>query len=193
MNPIQGMSYGRVHFHEDGAICGALFLISISRTWGGVTCSMLLIILCANTLAELERFNVHYNLAKPHHKPNVDSWISFAADAQVENLSLTLFKYVLPLNFYTNPFLCELSLNGYLITLEKGIFVNWNSLVQLHLRDMSFGVGVIRDVLKGRPKLHTMKLLSYLGVCNIISEGLNTLIVIEHMSTARTRNCGSKT
>ena len=54
-------------------------------------------------------------------------------------------------------------------------------------------VGVIRDVLKGRPKLHTMKLLSYIGVCNIISEGLNTLIVIEHMSTARTRNCGSKT
>ncbi|KAK7825968.1 hypothetical protein CFP56_032495 [Quercus suber] len=90
-------------------------------------------------------------------------------------------KYVLPLNLYTNPFLCELSLNGYLITLERGIFVNWNSLVQLHLRDMSFGVGIIRDVLKGRPKLHTVKLLSCTGVCNIISEGLNTLIVIEHM------------
>nr|POE50512.1 hypothetical protein CFP56_27973 [Quercus suber] len=46
---------------------------------------------------------------------------------------------------------------------------------------MSFGVGIIRDVLKGRPKLHTVKLLSCTGVCNIISEGLNTLIVIEHM------------
>lgn len=111
----------------------------------------------------------------------VDSWISFAADARVENLSLTLFNYVLPLNFYTNPFLCELSLNGCLITLDKGISVNWNSLVQLHLRDMSFGVGVIRDVLKGTPKLHTVKLLSSTGVCNIIYEALNTLIVIEHM------------
>ena len=89
---------------------------------------------------KLERFNVHYNFAKPHHKPNVDSWNSFAVDARVENLSLTLLKYVLPLNFYTNPFLYELSLNGCLITLEKGISVNWNSLVQLHLRDMSFGL-----------------------------------------------------
>ena len=78
--------------------------------------------------------------------------------SRVENLSLTLFKYVLPLNFYTNPFLCELSLNGCLITLEIGISVNWNSLVQLHLRGMSFGVGVMRDVLKGRPKLHMMAL-----------------------------------
>ena len=48
---------------------------------------------------------------------------------------------------------------------------------------MSFRVGVIRDVLKGTPKLHTMKLFSCTGVCNIISEGLNTLIVIEHMIT----------
>ena len=54
---------------------------------------------------KLERFNVHYNFAEPHHKPNVDSWNSIATDARVENLSLTLFKYVLPLNFYTNPFL----------------------------------------------------------------------------------------
>ena len=53
--------------------------------------------------------------------------------------------------------------------------------MQLHLRDMSSGVGVIRDVLKGRPKLHTMKLISCTGVCNIISEGLNTMIVIKHM------------
>ena len=89
---------------------------------------------------KLERFSVHYNFAKPHHKPNVDSWNSFAVDARVENLSLTLLKYVLPLNFYTNPFLYELSLNGCLITLEKGISANWNSLVQLHLRDMSFGL-----------------------------------------------------
>ncbi|KAK7825969.1 putative f-box/lrr-repeat protein [Quercus suber] len=30
---------------------------------------------------KLERFNVHYNFANPHHKPNVDSWNSFAASA----------------------------------------------------------------------------------------------------------------
>ena len=42
-------------------------------------------------------------------------------------------------------------------------------------------VGVIRDVLKGMPKLHMMKLLSCTGVCNIIAKGLNTLIVIGHM------------
>ena len=93
---------------------------------------------------KLERFNVHYNLNEPHHKPNIDSWISFVVDARVENLSLPLFKYVLPLNLYTNPFFCELSLNGRLITLEIGISMNWNSFVQLHLRDMRFGVGVMR-------------------------------------------------
>nr|POE72593.1 isoform 2 of putative f-box protein [Quercus suber] len=173
-----------------------IWMSAVSRGWGNLWSSVPylhfrdvridLLDAIDNTLRQylgrkLERFNVHYNLDEPHHKPNVDSWISFAADARVENLSLTLFKYVLPLNFYTNSLLCELSLNGFLITLEEGISVNWNSLVQLDLRDMSFGVGVIRDVLKGTPKLHTMKLLSCIGVCNIISEVLNTLIVIEHM------------
>ncbi|KAI6705735.1 hypothetical protein NL676_008697 [Syzygium grande] len=123
-----------------------------------------------------------FHLDVDYYHPNIDSWVHFAIDHQVEELLLKLnilwwdmwWKgYILSPLLNNCSSLTKLSLRGCHVSSSDTI--SWSSLKSLSIQNVSDDV--LRKILMGSPVLEYLKLIGCRGVKGIQSRSLRELVV----------------
>uniref|UniRef100_A0A5B7A369 F-box domain-containing protein n=1 Tax=Davidia involucrata TaxID=16924 RepID=A0A5B7A369_DAVIN len=139
------------------------------------------LILCSCT--KIKKFVVHFDYYGSD--ADVDSWIRFASEKNVEDLDLNFYGssdvYRLPQHLFSNSSLRKLKLS--LCDFEPSGVISWGSLKSLSLDNVDLSEDVIEKILSGCPLLEDLELSTFSGFSrlNVTSPNLRTLKLIGHL------------